>query len=51
MAGAGPIGKGRPTRAVKLVNAAVSTSGDLFQFVEVGGNGIRTSSIPGPDSG
>jgi thiamine biosynthesis lipoprotein len=44
-----PIGKGRPTRAVKLVNAAVSTSGDLFQFVEVGGK--RYSHVLDPRTG
>lgn len=32
-----PIGSGKPKKTVKFVNASVSTSGDLFQFVEIGG--------------
>lgn len=44
-----PIGKGKPTKAVKLVNAAVSTSGDLFQFVEIGG--VRYSHLLDPKTG
>jgi thiamine biosynthesis lipoprotein len=44
-----PIAKGRPTRVVKLANAAVSTSGDLFQFVEVGGK--RYSHVLDPKTG
>lgn len=44
-----PIGKGKPARTVKLVNAAVSTSGDLFQFVEIGG--VRYSHVLDPKTG
>ncbi|QEL18474.1 FAD:protein FMN transferase [Limnoglobus roseus] len=44
-----PIGKGKPTKAVKLANAAVSTSGDLFQFVEIGG--VRYSHLLDPKTG
>lgn len=44
-----PIGTGRPARAVNLANAAVSTSGDLFQFVEVGG--VRYSHVLDPKTG
>ena len=38
-----PIAKGRPTRQLKLVNASVSSSGDLFQFVEI--DGVRYSHV------
>lgn len=44
-----PLGKGKPTKAVKLVNASVSTSGDLFQFVEIGG--VRYSHLLDPKTG
>lgn len=44
-----PLGRGNPTKAVKLVNAAVSTSGDLFQFVEIGG--VRYSHLLDPKTG
>jgi thiamine biosynthesis lipoprotein len=44
-----PLGTGRPARTVKLANAAVSTSGDLFQFVEVGGK--RYSHVLDPKTG
>ncbi len=44
-----PIGKGRPTRTVKLTNASVSTSGDLFQFVEIAG--VRYSHVLDPKTG
>lgn len=44
-----PIGKGMPARRVKLVNASVSTSGDLFQFVEIGG--VRYSHVLDPKTG
>jgi FAD:protein FMN transferase len=38
-----PIGKGEEPRYVKLKNASVSTSGDLFQYVEIGG--VRYSHV------
>jgi thiamine biosynthesis lipoprotein len=44
-----PLGKGMPARRVKLANAAVSTSGDLFQFVEIGG--VRYSHVLDPKTG
>jgi thiamine biosynthesis lipoprotein len=44
-----PIGTGRPARWVKLANASVSTSGDLFQFVEIGG--VRYSHVLDPKTG
>lgn len=44
-----PIGTGKPARTVKLANAAVSTSGDLFQFVEIGG--LRYSHVLDPATG
>jgi thiamine biosynthesis lipoprotein len=44
-----PIGKGMPARTVGLANAAVSTSGDLFQYVEVGGT--RYSHVLDPRTG
>lgn len=44
-----PVGKGTPARRVKLANASVSTSGDLFQFVEVGG--VRYSHVLDPKTG
>ena len=44
-----PIGTGKPERRVYLANAAVSTSGDLFQFVELGG--VRYSHVLNPATG
>ena len=44
-----PIGKGEPARHVKLKNASVSTSGDLFQFVEIGK--VRYSHVLDPKTG
>jgi thiamine biosynthesis lipoprotein len=43
------LGKGIPARRVKLSNAAVSTSGDLFQFAEIGG--VRYSHVLDPKTG
>lgn len=44
-----PIAKGQKPRALKLANAAVSTSGDLEQFVEIGG--VRYSHVLDPKTG
>lgn len=44
-----PIAKSRKPRTVKLANAAVSTSGDLEQFVEIGG--VRYSHVLDPKTG
>lgn len=44
-----PIGTGKPARTVKLANAAVSTSGDLYQFVEI--DGVRYSHVLDPRTG
>ena len=44
-----PLAKGEPTRRLKLRNASVSTSGDLFQFVEI--NGVRYSHVLDPRTG
>ena len=44
-----PIASGRPARRLTLTNAAVSTSGDLFQFVEIGG--LRYSHVLDPRTG
>lgn len=44
-----PITQGEPTRELRLENAAVSTSGDLFQFVEI--NGVRYSHLLDPKTG
>ena len=41
--------KGQPARTVVLANAAVSTSGDLFQFVEI--KGVRYSHVLDPRTG
>jgi thiamine biosynthesis lipoprotein len=44
-----PIGKGMPARRVKLANVSVSTSGDLFQHVEIAG--VRYSHVLDPKTG
>ena len=44
-----PIATGQKPRALRLANAAVSTSGDLEQFVEIGG--VRYSHIVDPRTG
>lgn len=44
-----PIARGQKPRTLKLANAAVSTSGDLEQFVEIGG--VRYSHIVSPKTG
>ncbi len=44
-----PIAKGQKPRHLKLANAAVSTSGDLEQFVVI--NGVRYSHIVDPRTG
>ncbi|MFM8273233.1 MAG: FAD:protein FMN transferase [Gemmata sp.] len=44
-----PIGKGQKPRPLTLANAAVSTSGDLEQFVEIGG--LRYSHLLDPKTG
>ncbi|WP_232069805.1 FAD:protein FMN transferase [Gemmata massiliana] len=44
-----PIAKSQKTRPLKLANAAVSTSGDLEQFVEIGG--VRYSHVLDPKTG
>lgn len=44
-----PLGSGKPKVAVLLANASVSTSGDLFQFVEIGG--VRYSHLIDPKTG
>lgn len=43
------LDKGMPARRVKLANMAVSTSGDLSQFVEIGG--VRYSHVLDPTTG
>ena len=44
-----PISKDRAVRKLKLVNASVSTSGDLFQHVEI--DGVRYSHVLDPKTG
>lgn len=44
-----PIGEGRPARRLRLANASVSTSGDLFQHVEIAG--VRYSHVLDPKTG
>ncbi|MCZ2341392.1 MAG: FAD:protein FMN transferase [Bacteroidales bacterium] len=44
-----PLGQGMPARFVKLKNAAVSTSGDLVQSVEI--DGVRYSHVLDPKTG
>ena len=44
-----PITKDQPARRLKLVNQSVSTSGDLFQHVEI--DGVRYSHILDPKTG
>ena len=44
-----PITKDRPARKLKLVNQSVSTSGDLFQHVEI--DGVRYSHLLDPKTG
>lgn len=44
-----PLGTGKPKMAVRLTNSSVSTSGDLFQFVEIGG--VRYSHLLDPKTG
>jgi thiamine biosynthesis lipoprotein len=44
-----PIAKSQKPRALTLANAAVSTSGDLEQFVEIGG--VRYSHVLDPKTG
>ncbi len=44
-----PIARGQEPRHLRLANAAVSTSGDLEQFVEIGG--VRYSHIVDPHTG
>ncbi|CAN5589658.1 FAD:protein FMN transferase [soil metagenome] len=43
------LNPGDPSRKLKLVNSAVSTSGDLFQNVEIGG--VRYSHVLDPKTG
>ena len=44
-----PITKDRPARKLRLVNQSVSTSGDLFQHVEI--DGVRYSHLLDPKTG
>lgn len=44
-----PLAKGRPARTLKLTESAVSTSGDLFQFLEF--EGKRYSHVLDPRTG
>ena len=44
-----PIGTGKSLRYIQLVNASVSTSGDLFQYVEI--DGVRYSHVLNPYTG
>ena len=49
--GVAPLDKpdGDPSRYIRLVNGSISTSGDAFQFVEIGG--VRYSHIVDPSTG
>lgn len=49
--GVAPLEKpnGEPSRYLKLVNSCISTSGDAFQYVEIGG--VRYSHIVDPKTG
>jgi thiamine biosynthesis lipoprotein len=44
-----PLTKDGPRRSLKLTNASVSTSGDLFQHVEI--DGVRYSHVLDPKTG
>ncbi len=44
-----PLTKDAPRRTLKLTNASVSTSGDLFQHVEI--DGVRYSHVLNPKTG
>ncbi len=44
-----PLTKDEPKRQLNLVNASVSTSGDLFQFIEL--EGVRYSHVLNPKTG
>jgi thiamine biosynthesis lipoprotein len=44
-----PLSRDMPARPIRLANAAVSTSGDLEQFVEI--NGVRYSHVLDPRTG
>ena len=44
-----PLGTGKPKKQVRLANASVSTSGDLYQYVEIAG--VRYSHLLNPKTG